>query len=197
VSKVYRWVQCGLLIVLSFGCAAAVPVEDADLKAGVFAPARMAPDFSLTGSNGAQLKLSSYRGQVVLLAFGFTSCPDVCPTTLGVLAQARKLLGPDAGAVKVIYVTVDPERDDAKRMRTYLAAFDPTFLGATGSAQQLASVRKDYGITADRKTAGNSYVLAHSSSTYLIDRAGKLRAMMPYGRSAEDYAHDLKLLLQR
>src|SRR5689334_23104185 len=189
--------QGALWIALALASAAAGALDDVSLKAGVFAPARTAPDFSLTGSNGTGLRLSSYRGQVVVLAFGFTSCPDVCPTTLGVLAQARKLLGREADAVKVIYVTVDPERDDAKRMRAYLSAFDPTFVGATGTVEQLAALRKDYGITAEKRPAGASYVLAHSSSTYLIDRVGKLHAMMPYGHSAADYAHDLRILLQR
>ena len=133
---------------------------------------------------------------MVLLAFGFTSCPDVCPTTLAVLAQARKKLGRDGNEVKVVYVTVDPERDDAKRMRKYLAAFDPTFIGGTGTADKLAAVRKEYGIAADKKPAGAGYVVAHSSYTYLIDRAGKLRALMPYGHTAEDYVHDLRILLK-
>jgi protein SCO1/2 len=177
--------------------AALASADDAQLKAGVFTPPRAAPDFSLTGSNGAGLRLSSYRGRVVVLAFGFTSCPDVCPTTLSVLAQARKQLGREGEAVKVIYVTVDPERDNAKRMRVYLAAFDPAFVGATGTAEQVAAVRRSYGVTAEKKSAGSSYVVAHSSSTYLIDRTGNLRAMMPYGHSAGDYVHDLKILLQR
>ena len=171
--------------------------QDANLKAGVFSPAREAPDFTLSGSDGSRLQLSDYRGKVVILAFGFTSCPDVCPTTLAVLAQARKKLGPDGGEVKVVYVTVDPERDDAKRMRKYLAAFDPTFVGGTGTAEKLAAVRKEFGIAADKKPAAAGYVVAHSSYTYLIDRDGKLRALMPYGHTAEDYVHDLRILLRR
>ena len=170
--------------------------EEANLKAGVFTPARDAPDFTLSGSDGAKLQLRDYRGKVVLLAFGFTSCPDVCPTTLAVLARARSQLGRDGNEVKVVYLTVDPERDDAKRMRKYLAAFDPTFIGGTGTADKLAAVRKEYGIAADKKPAGAGYVVAHSSYTYLIDRAGKLRALMPYGHTAEDYVHDLRILLK-
>jgi protein SCO1/2 len=165
------------------------------LKAGVFEPPRAAPGFSLQGSNGSELKLSSYRGKVVLLGFGFTSCPEVCPTTLAVLAQARKRLGAQADQVQVVYVTVDPERDDPARMRGYLGGFDPTFVGGTGQPEQLAAVRKNYGVTAERKNIGNSYSVGHSSSVYLIDRNGLLRAMMPYGRSADDYVHDVRTLL--
>ena len=91
---------------------------------------------------------------MVILGFGFTSCPDVCPTTLAALAPARKKLGAEASELQVVYVTVDPERDDAERLRKYLAAFDPTFVGGTGTAEQLAAVRKDYGIAATRTTPG-------------------------------------------
>ena len=173
--------------------AAAAP---AALKAGVFEPPRPAPDFSLRGSDGAELTLARYRGKVVLMAFGFTSCAAVCPMTLATLAEARKGLGSAADAVQVIFVTVDPERDDAARMRAYVMAFDPSFVGATGSPEALAGVRKHYGVTARKQvTGGGDYVMDHSSSIYLIDRTGKLRALMPFGRSAGDFVHDVKLLL--
>jgi len=177
--------------------AAADGADDTNLKAGVFTPARPAPDFTLSGSDGSKLQLSKYLGKVVILAFGFTSCPDVCPTTLAVLAQARRNLGRDGDEVKVVYITVDPERDDAKRMRKYLAAFDPTFVGGTGSPERLAAVRREYGIAADKKRAGSDYVVAHSSYIYFIDRAGRLRALMPYGHTADDYVHDVRILLKR
>jgi len=177
--------------------AAASAAGDAPLVAGVFSPPRQAPDFSLIGSNGSELKLRSYRGKVVVLAFGFTSCPDVCPITLATLAQARKKLGPEGDEVQVVYVTVDPERDNAARMRAYLASFDPTFIGGTGTAERLEAVRKEYGIAATRHALGASYAYSHSSFTYLIDREGKLRALMPYGHSADDYVHDLRILLAK
>lgn len=166
------------------------------LKAGVFSPPRQAPDFSLQGSDGRELKLSRYRGKLVILGFGFTSCPDVCPTTLATLAQARRKLGPAAADVQIIYITVDPERDVAGRMKQYLGTFDPTFVGGTGTEQQLSAVRKGYGILAEKKHYGGNYTVAHSSYTYLIDRSGTLRALMPYGRGPDDYVHDLKILLQ-
>ena len=177
--------------------AAASATDNAPLIAGVFSPPRQAPDFSLSGSNGSELKLGSYRGKVVVVAFGFTSCPDVCPITLATLAQARKKLGADGKELQVVYITVDPERDDAGRMRTYLAAFDPTFIGGTGTTDRLAAVRKEYGITATRHALGTSYLYAHSSFTYLIDREGKLRALMPYGHPADDYVHDLRILMAK
>lgn len=167
------------------------------LKAGVFDPPRTAPDFSLQGSDGHELKISRYRGKVVLLAFGFTSCADVCPVTLGTFAQARRDLGPAAADVQVVYVTVDPERDAPERMKSYLRGFDPTFIGGSGTPQQLATVRKDYGVTAEKKVFENGgFAYAHSSFTYLIDRGGRIRALMPYGHGPEDYVHDLKILLK-
>jgi protein SCO1/2 len=180
-----------------FALATTVMTSAADLpafKAGVFSPPRLAPDFSLQGSNGSELRLSAYRGSVVVLAFGFTSCRDVCPVTLATLAMARRRLGTEAAAVQVLYITIDPEVDDAERMRSYLASYDTSFIGGTGDAARIAAVRRDYGILATRKEPG-SHQYAHSSFTYLIDRDGRLRALMPYGHSPDDYAHDLRLLM--
>jgi protein SCO1/2 len=179
------------LLVASLAVAAAPP----SLKAGVFDPPRQAPDFALQGSNGATLKMSTFRGKVVLLAFGFTSCTEVCPTTLAAFAGAHRQLGPAATDVQIVYITVDPERDVPDRMKKYLAGFDKTFLGGTGSPAQLAAVRKDYGISAEKKMYGSDYTYAHSSFVYLIDRRGRIRALMPYGHSPDDYVHDLKILL--
>jgi protein SCO1/2 len=181
--------------------AAAAPAE---LRAGVFDPPRLAPDFSLRGSDGSELKLSRYRGKVVALAFGYTHCPSVCPVTLGYLAEARKKLGAGAKDLQVVFVTVDPERDDAEHLKKFVAFFDPTFVGATGTPGQLADIRKVYGITMSDKiftdTASKSkgnYYLDHSSFVYLIDREGKLRAMMPFGVTADDIEHDAKALLSK
>jgi protein SCO1/2 len=184
-----------VLLLLLF-VAAASAADAPALKAGVFSPARDAPDFSLQGSDGRELKLSRYRGKVVILGFGFTSCPDVCPTTLGTLAQARRSLGTSAANVQVIYVTVDPERDDAERMKNYLAGFDKSFVGGVGTVAELNAVRNEYGVLAEKKPFGRDFTYSHSSFTYLIDRGGKLRALMPYGHSPADYAHDLRLLLK-
>ena len=181
-----------LLVVAGIAHAA-----DGTLKAGVFEPPRVAPDFSLSGSDGRELQLSRYRGKVVLLGFGFSHCAYVCPTTLATLAKARKKLGAGASDLQVVYVTVDPERDYPERLRTYLSNFDPAFIGATGTAEQLGQVRQAYGITATRKVVGNDYYVDHSSFVYLIDREGRLRALMPYGHSADDFAHDAAILLKK
>ena len=168
--------------------------EGTALKAGVFDPPRAAPEFTLSGSDGAPLKLSAYRGKVILLGFGFTSCTAVCPITLGTLKQVNRKLGAQASELQVIYITVDPERDDAPRLKKYLSSFDPAFIGGTGTEAQLAAVRKDYGIAAE-KVAGPEGGYTHSSFIYLIDRAGRLRALMPFGHVADDYVHDVRILL--
>jgi protein SCO1/2 len=164
-------------------------------KAGIFNPARDAPDFSVRGSDGTALTLSHYRGKVVVLGFGYTSCPNVCPVTLAVLAQAHRKLGTLASQVQFIYLTVDPERDNAERLKQYLAAFDPSFVGGTGTPAQMAAVRTNYGVTAEKHGSGSDYAVAHSSFVYLITRDGKLRALMPFGHKADDYVHDISILL--
>ena len=182
-----------LWLFLTAGALAAA--GEARLKAGVFEPARLAPEFALQGSDGAELKLSRYRGKLVLLSFGFTRCAAVCPTTLATLAQARKALGKAGEAVQVVFVTVDPERDNAQGMKAYLAAFDPSFIGGSGKPEILAAVRKNYGVVANKVPMSDGYAVDHTSSIFLIDREGKLRAMMPYGHAAKDFVHDLQLLL--
>lgn len=186
--------------ILLFFLLTAVASANAELKSGIFKPPRPAPDFSLRGSDGAELKLTRYRGKVIALAFGYTSCPDVCPITLATLAGVRKKLGTASRDFRVIYVTVDPERDSVEHMRAYLAAFDPTFIGATGTSEQLTEIRKAYGILSTKEPiAGDSkgYYVHHSSYIYLIDRQGSLRAMALYGSPIDDLTADIKTLLSQ
>jgi protein SCO1/2 len=175
---------------------AADAAHPSGMKAGAYDPPQAAPEFSLLGSDGSEVNLARYRGKVVLMSFGFTYCAAVCPTTLATLAQAREELGADASSVQVIFVTVDPARDQADHMREYLAAFGDGFVGATGSDDALAAVREKYGVTAAKQGEGPDYVMAHTSSIFIIDRAGRLRAMMPFGHEASDFAHDIRLLLE-
>jgi protein SCO1/2 len=173
--------------------AAQVPA----LKAGTFDPPRAAPELALRGSDGQPLTLARFRGKLVLMSFGFTNCAAVCPTTLATLAEARRALGTAAADMQVLFITVDPERDDAASMKRYVTAFDPSFVGGTGSPEALAAVRKAYGITANKVPMTGGYAVDHTSSIFLIDREGRLRAMMPYGRGAKDFVHDARLLLSK
>jgi protein SCO1 len=186
------------LAVLWAICAttASAAVATPTLKAGEFEPPRAAPDFSLQGTNGQPLRLSQYRGKVVMLAFGYSACQSVCPITLNTFAQALRGMGPAAAGVQVVYVTVDPQRDTPAHLKAFLENFSQTFIGGTGTERQLEEVRMAYGVTATKIPAGESYMYDHSSSIYLIDRAGRIRALMPYGHPADDFAHDLRVLLR-
>jgi protein SCO1/2 len=189
---------------LSLGCAAALVLSGAvagadGLKAGVFDPPRAAPAIELAGSNGKAFRLADYRGKVVVLEFGFTHCENVCPVSLAALAQARAQLGAAGAEVQVVFVSVDPERDNPQRLRGYLAQFDPGFIGVTGTPAQVAGVLRNYGINAVKRLPDQDgdYAINHSSYLYFIDRQGRQRAMMPFGRPAADIAHDLAILLKR
>ena len=178
---------------------AATPAP-ASLKAGVFDPPQPAAEFppGVRATDSGEPRLARWHGRVVLLVFGFTHCPAVCPVTLATLAQARKQLGADGAAMQVVYVTVDPERDDPTHVRDYLAGFDRSFVGVTGSPDAMAALRKRYGVTAEKVPAaggGTDYGMRHSTSIYLIDREGRLRALMPFGHSADDFAHDVRQLM--
>jgi len=168
------------------------------LRSGTFTPPRAAPEFALHGTNGGDVRIQGFHGKVVALSFGYTSCADVCPTTLAYLAEARKKLGAAAGRMQVVYVTVDPERDDLARLRKYMNAFDASFIGATAAPDLLSAMRKAYGVTMRRepsKTNPADYLIHHSAYIFLIDPAGYLRAIMPFGVTPDDIAHDVGALL--
>jgi protein SCO1/2 len=178
--------------------SAAAPPQPA-MKGGVFDPPRAAPEIVLPSSNGSPFKLSNYRGKVVVLEFGYTHCLDVCPVSLATLTQARQQLGAAGADVQVVFITVDPERDSAARLRSYLSPFDPSFIGLTGSRPQIDAVLKSLGIRATKRMVEGSktdYTMHHSSYLYFIDRKGIQRGMMPFGRPAADFVHDLQLLLK-
>jgi protein SCO1/2 len=175
------------------------PRAEQGLRSGTFEPPREAPAFSLNGSNGEKLSLRDHLGKVVILQFGYTFCEEVCPVTLARLTEVYKKLGSAARDVQLIYVTVDPKRDSPERLREHLAAFNPAFLGATGPPDELAAVRKAYGVVAEQVVSPNpalAYAVDHSSSLYLVDRQGKLRGLVPFGTPADDIVHDLELVLK-
>jgi protein SCO1/2 len=161
---------------------------------------RTAADFVLKTSHGSEFRLSQYRGKVVLLDFGYTFCPDICPTTLAELAQVRAQLGEAAKQVQVVFITVDPERDSPERLRSYTEAFDPTFIGLTGSAEQLAEVRQAYDVVAEKQVVPGTtavYLIAHSAYLYLIDPDGRLQQRFPFGTSMiKDITEAIQTLLK-
>jgi protein SCO1 len=161
--------------------------------------AEYAKDFQLPDQNGQMRTLKDFRGKVVVMFFGYTQCPDVCPTTMAELAEARKLMGADGAKVQGLFVTIDPERDTPEVLQKYMANFDPTFLALRGTPEQLAAVAKDYKIyykKVEGKTPG-TYTMDHSAASYVYDASGNLRLYTRYGSGAQALASDLELLLKQ
>ena len=155
-------------------------------------------DFTLTGPGGKPVKLSDFRGKVVVLYFGYAFCPDVCPTTMAQLAQAMRLLGKRADGVQVLMVTVDPERDTADALAGYLANFDSRFIGLSGTPEQIAAAATPLGIFYEKHegTKATGYLVDHTATTTVLDRQGRLRLLWPFGTEADALAADLGQLLK-
>lgn len=152
-------------------------------------------DFQLRDPAGKARSLADFQGQAVLLFFGFTQCPDVCPTALARAAQTKALLGELGSRLQVIFVTVDPERDTPEVLRAYTAAFDPSFLGLSGTPQEIADTARRFKAYYKKVPTGSSYTMDHSSITYAFDPAGRLRLALRHDQTAEQYAQDLRRLL--
>ncbi|RJG15792.1 SCO family protein [Massilia cavernae] len=156
-----------------------------------------AKDFALTDHNGKPRTLADFKGKLVIVFFGFTQCPDVCPTTLSEMAGAMQQLGKQADDVQVLFITVDPERDTQELLAQYVPAFDKRFLGLRGTPEQTAKVGKEFKVFYAKvpgKEPG-SYTMDHTAASYVFDRNGKVRLFVRYGQGVEPLVHDLKQLL--
>ncbi|HSV47157.1 MAG TPA: SCO family protein [Ramlibacter sp.] len=157
-----------------------------------------ARDFRLPDHNGVERSLKDFQGKVVVVFFGFTQCPDVCPTTLTELAEVKKLLGKDGDRLQPLFVTVDPERDTPALLKAYMANFDPTFLALRAAPEQLAAMAKDFKVYY-KKVEGKtptSYTMDHSAASYVYDPQGRLRLYTRYGSGVQALASDIRLLLK-
>ena len=157
-----------------------------------------AKGFTLTDHNGQSRSLSDFKGKVVVLFFGYTQCPDVCPTSMVELAEIKRLMGADGDKLQGVFVTVDPVRDTAELLKAYMANFDPTFVAFIPTPEQLAVVAKDYKIyykKVDGKTP-TSYTMDHSAGSYVYDTQGNLRLYSRYGVGAQVLAQDIQTLLK-
>ena len=166
-------------------------------KASDITGASFGRDFELRDPTGRLRHLAEFRGKAVVVFFGYTQCPDVCPTTLAALADAMKRLGPDADRVQVLFITVDPERDTPQLLAQYVPAFDPRFLGLYGDADATARTAKEFRILYQKvagSTPGN-YTMDHSAGSYVYDPQGRLRLYVANGQGADVFAHDLRALL--
>jgi protein SCO1/2 len=153
--------------------------------------------FALTDHNGKPRTLADFRGKVVVLFFGYTQCPDVCPTTMAELANVMKQLGPQAGQVQVLFVTLDPERDTPALLAQYVPAFDPRFLGLYGDAAATAKVAKEFKVFYSKVPGATpgSYTMDHTAGSYVFDREGRLRLFVRNGQNPAALVHDIRLLL--
>jgi len=166
----------------------------------VLDPPPSAPDFTLTDQHGQPFRLSDQRGKAVLLFFGYTHCPDVCPTTLATWKQVHDALGDDADRVRFVFITVDPERDTPQRLRQHLAVFNPGFIGLTGNPEQLAPIYQAYHVYHEEVQESQSavdYLVNHTAAVFLIDPEGRWRLSYSFGTPPEDIVHDVQVLLRK
>lgn len=184
---------------LASGLLAACGDKSAPAFSGIdITGADYATGFSLTDHNGQRRTLGDFQGKLVVVFFGFTQCPDVCPTTMAEMAQARQLLGPDADKLQGLFISIDPERDTPEVMKQYMASFDPSFLALYGAPGELEALAKSYKLYF-KKVEGptpTSYTMDHSAGSYVYDTQGRIRLYHRYGTGAQALAGDLKLLLK-
>ncbi|KTT25682.1 photosynthetic protein synthase I [Pseudacidovorax intermedius] len=194
-----RFVQAGLLSPLGLmlaGCDGFRPprlaVNGVDITGAAYAQ-----DFRLLDPDGKERTLADFRGQAVLMFFGFTQCPDVCPTALTRASRIRELLGPLGSQLQVIFVTLDPERDTPEVLRAYTAAFDPSFLGLYTDVEGTAQTAKAFRVYYRKVPTGASYTMDHSALSYLYDPQGRVRVVLRHELSAEQCAADVRQLLAK
>jgi protein SCO1/2 len=162
-------------------------------------PARPVEDFVLTDQRGEPFHLGDQRGKVVVLFFGYTFCPDVCPTTLGTWKRVHESLGEDAQDVRFVFVTVDPERDSPEQLKRHIETFNPDFVGLTGALEELTPVYQTFGVFYEKDTQIESaagYLVNHTASIFVVDPAGKWRLKYSFGTEVEDIVHDIRQLLR-
>ena len=194
----FRWLLVFIvaaLAVLLGGCnragdAAAPGFRGIDLTGAAYGR-----DFRLTDADGRARSLADYKGKAVLLYFGFTQCPDVCPTALIRAAKVKQLLGAEGDKLQVIFITVDPARDTPEVIKAYTAAFDPSFIGLYGDAKRTRETADEFKVYYKQVPTGSSYTMDHSALSYAFDPQGRLRLALRHEQTAEDYAHDLRQLL--
>ncbi|OGA03740.1 MAG: photosynthetic protein synthase I [Betaproteobacteria bacterium RIFCSPLOWO2_02_FULL_62_17] len=153
--------------------------------------------FVLSDVEGRERTLADFRGSYVMVFFGFLQCPDVCPTTLVRAAEAIKKLGPDGKKVRLVFISVDPERDTAALLRDYLRAFDPDFVGLRGTAEQTRAAAKALNVFYEKVPTGSSYTVNHTAITYIFDAKGQLRLGMRHSQEVDDYVADLRTLMKQ
>jgi len=186
-----------ILVAMLAGALTACGEQAVKFKASDITGMNVGGDFSLTDHTGKRRTLGDFKGKVVVLFFGYTNCPDVCPTTMSELNGALKELGAKANDVQVLFVTVDPERDTQELLAQYVPAFNPSFLGLRGNQAELEAVTKSFKVFYQKSpTPGGSYMMDHTAASFVFDKQGRVRLLVSYGSGASVFAHDLAQLLR-
>ena len=194
----------GVVALVGVGIAAysltpiAAPAPPRSLNGATLDPPIVVPPLDLERSDGRAFDVADLRGRVSLVTFGYTSCPDVCPTNLANLAQVLKRLGPQAANVDVYFVTGDPERDSVERLASYTAQFKSRIVGVTGSPDELAQARSVFNVVAQKRPPepSGAYFVDHTAAVFLVDQTGEARLVYPYGTQPEEEVADVRQLLQ-
>lgn len=186
-----------LIVAAAFVLAACSNPAATSFRATDITGADYGKALALTDHHGVPRTLADFRGKVVTLFFGYTQCPDVCPSNLATMAEVLRQLGPDAGRVQVLFVTVDPGRDTQALLAQYVPVFDPRFLGLRGDPAQTAVAAKEFRVFFQKSgdTTGSGYTVDHSTGTYVLDPAGRVRLYVKHAESADNIVADIRALL--
>ena len=179
--------------------AFATGCKPASFHGTAYEPPAKAPAVVLEKASGGQFKLADERGSVVLLFFGYTHCPDICPTTLSDWKRVKSSLGRDASRVRFVFISVDPARDDSTTLQRYVSRFDPDFIGATSDSATLAGIEHAFHVMSSREADTGSaagYIVTHPSQTFVVDKRGDLRLLYSFGMSTPDVVADIRELLR-
>lgn len=194
-GSVLRWVATAACLALLAACRPASPTfESIDITGAPYAQG-----FRLTDATSTVRTLADYKGKIVVVFFGFTQCPDVCPTTLSKLVEVKSQLGADGDKLQPVFITIDPERDTRQVIANYIPAFDPAFVGLTGTSAEVAETAKDFKVFY-QKVAGQtptSYTMDHTAGIFVFDTTGRIRLFVRHEQSAESIASDVRKLLHK
>lgn len=197
--KITRVGVASLLVIVAAFALNILFLKPASFRGTAYAdPVPAAFEFTLTSSDGTAFQLSDNRGKITLLFFGYTYCPDICPTTLAELKMVMELLKSDADKVQVVFISVDPGRDTSEKVQKYAERFYPTFIGLSGTEEDLAPIWSSYGVFREvvEGTSETNYIINHTARVILIDKTGNMRLSYGFQTPPEDIAHDIKLLLK-